>query len=256
MSESSKKLMFTIIAIVWVYTILRSILIILFGKKIFKKAHKGEKTAFYPVINLFTMLIIADISDYFGILLFIPGINIIVLTAMSWKLGKVFNTSFAFRLGLVLCPLLFYPLLAYGDYQYKLADEDFFKEMNNTRSDSVNLMTEEEIKEINETPEVEEPQKEVDSIFKSDTAIMEKTAPYKAAKIDILDMEKLKDAPMEDDVFKPIERQEEPTEKESKLEELSKEEPKLKKVINPELDFVELSDENKENEDKLNMFVE
>ena len=220
MSESDKKLMFTIIAIVWIYTVLRSILIILCGKKIFKKAHKGEKTAFYPIINLFTMLIIADISDYLGILLFIPGINVIILTAMSWKLGKVFNTSFGFRLGLVLCPILFYPLLAYGDYQYKVTDEDFFKEMDNTRSDSINLMTEEEISNLNETPEVEEPQKDVDSIFKSDVAIMEKAAPYKAAKIDILDMEKLKDAPMEEDVFKPTERIEQPKPNREGVEEI------------------------------------
>ena len=48
--------------------------------------------------------------------------------------------------------------------------------------------------------------------------MMEKVAPYKAAKIDLLGMEKLKDAPMEDDVFKPIPRQEVNNTSEPKVE--------------------------------------
>ena len=49
---------------------------------------------------------------------------------------------------------------------------------------------------------------EVDSIFKSDVQMMEKVAPYKAAKIDLLGLEKIKNSPIDDDVFKPIPRQE------------------------------------------------
>ena len=49
---------------------------------------------------------------------------------------------------------------------------------------------------------------------------MEKTAPYKAAKIDILDMEKLKDAKMEEDVFKPEERIEQPKANREGVEEI------------------------------------
>ena len=47
---------FVIIGIIWSFTLLRSILIMLAGKNIFKRASKNEKTALYPVINLFTML--------------------------------------------------------------------------------------------------------------------------------------------------------------------------------------------------------
>ena len=239
MSASDKKMVLLIIALIWAYTLARSALIMICGKNIFKKASKGEKTAYYPVINLFTMLIIADISDYFGILLFIPGINLIVLTAMSIKLGKVFNVSPAFRIGLVICPIMFYPLLAFSKYQYKVADEEFFKLMDSSRSENSNLMydvEEDTTNDVATTQIEEEPEPQVDSIFKNeyDVSMMEKTAPYKAAKIDILDIKKLEDAPMDNDVFKPEEAEEPVVPKESKLEEMAKEEPRLKSIIDGE----------------------
>ncbi len=207
MSNATTKLVLTIITIIWLYTLARSILIMLCGKNIFKKARKGEKTAFYPIINLFTMLEVADIDTYWGILMFVPGINIIILTIMSIKLGKVFNVSGIYKLGLVIFPLMFYPLLSNSKFQYKVTDEEYFREMDSARNESINLMTEDDIKKINET-EVDESYKDVDSIFKSDVQMMEKVAPYKAAKIDLLGLEKIKNSPIDDDVFKPIPRQE------------------------------------------------
>ena len=65
-------------------------------------------------------------------------------------------------------------------------------------------MTKEEIKAENSAPIEEKPQ--VDSIFKSNIEMMEEVAPYKAAKIDILGMEKLKQATPQEDMFKPIEQ--------------------------------------------------
>ena len=56
MSPSTINTLVTVVFIVLGITFTRSILIMLGGKNIFKKAHKGEKTAYYPIINLFTML--------------------------------------------------------------------------------------------------------------------------------------------------------------------------------------------------------
>ena len=205
MSITTTRTVVIVLVVIWMLTFLRSILIMLCGSKIFKKASKGEKTAYYPILNLFTMLEVADISSYFGILLFIPVLNIIVLDMMSIKLGKVFNTNIGFIIGLTLFPLMFYPLLAVSDKHYKITDEAYFKAMDSARGDSINLMTEEEIKQINETV-VEE--KEVDSIFKSDIELkaQEVTVPYKATKIDLLVLEKLKNSSQEDELLKPIKR--------------------------------------------------
>ena len=205
MTITTTKLVVTIIIIVWLLTLGRSLLIMLCGKNIFIKASKGEKTALYPVVNLFTMLEIADVSTYAGILLFVPFVNVVILIIMSVKLGKVFNAGTGYIIGLVLLPFLFYPLLAISDKQYKIADESYFKAMNNAKSESINLMTEEEIKNINEIPVEEE---KVDSIFKSDIELKtaDNAGPYKATKIDLLGMEKLKNASMDEDLIKPIKK--------------------------------------------------
>ena len=155
---------FVIIGIIWSFTLLRSILIMLAGKNIFKRASKNEKTALYPVINLFTMLEICDINTFWGILLFIPIVNIFVLFMMS----------------------------------YKLSDEEYFKAMDKIRDKDINLMTDDEIRKQTESLPKEE-KEDVDSIFKSNIQLMEQVEPYKAAKIDILGMEKLKNHQSEDD---------------------------------------------------------
>ena len=192
MDISTSRMVLSILVAIWFLTLGRSIVIMIGGRKIFKKASKGEKTAFYPIINLFTMLEIADISTFLGILLFIPVINIVILIMMSYKLGTVFKTSFMYKIGLVVFPLMFYPLLGISNKQYKLSDEEYFKALDSARGESINLMTEEEIKKVNE----EEPKDtvQVDSIFKSDIELMEKVAPYKAVKIDLLGMNKLQTA--------------------------------------------------------------
>ncbi len=190
-------------------TVIRSVVIMISGTKIFKKAHMSEKMALIPFINLFNVLTIADISEYYGILLFIPFVNVIILVLMSYKLGTVFNTGILFKIGLVVMPLIFYLLLTTDKYKYKLSDEEYFRELDSAKDGNINLMTEDEIKKENEIVDdtlEEERQKEIDSIFKSEISMMDKVAPYKAAKIDLLGMEKLKDAPMDDDIFKPIEK--------------------------------------------------
>lgn len=208
MTPSTINLIITIAFILLGITFARSILIMLGGKKLFKKAHKGEKTAYYPIINLFTMLEITDMSIFWGILFFIPGINIIVLSIMSYKLGTVFNTSFGYKLGLVFLPICFYPLLFISDKQYKISDEEYFKALDNAKGESINLMTQEELNAENNEVVDEGPL--VDSVFKSDLDLMEEVTPYKASKIDLLGMEKEKAMSKEENIYEPIELKEPP----------------------------------------------
>ena len=201
LTTTSKVLM--IILGVWLLTVARSILIMFGGSRIFKKASKGEKTAFYPIINLFTMLDVVDISTFFGILLFVPGLNVIILIWMSYKLGYVFNTGIVYRLALVILPVIFYPALAFSDKSYKLTDEEYFKALDNSGSKLPTLETEEEsVPEVVPDAEVEEQIEEVDSVFKANYALGDKTAPYKAVKIDLLGMEKLKEDGVDENLFK------------------------------------------------------
>lgn len=191
MTISTSNIVLSYIVLIWLNTFFMSILIVLCGKNIFKRASKGEKTALYPVINLFTMLEISDTSTFLGILFFVPILNLIVISIMSYRLGGVFGTGLFFKIGLIVCPIIFYPLLSRSDKPYKLSDQEYFKVLNNLRSENINLMTQEEI-ELQNQEESEDDNVEVDSIFKSNIQMMEKVAPYKAAKIDLLGMTKLR----------------------------------------------------------------
>ena len=196
--------MMTICIIILCLTFTRSILVMIGGSKIFKKASKKPSTSYYPVLNLFTLLEITETSTFLGILFFVPIVNIVALSILFYRLGTAFNTSKLFKIGLVVLPIIFYPILSLGNKQYKLNDEEYFKALDNAKGESINLMTQEEIKAENNVAVEEKPQ--VDSIFKSNIDMMEEVAPYKAAKIDILGMEKLKQATPQEDMFKPIEQ--------------------------------------------------
>lgn len=220
----------TIALIMLTMTFTRSILVMIGGKNLFKKASKKESTAFYPVVNLFTLLDITETSTFLGILFFVPIVNVIVLSILFYRLGSSFNTSLSYKIGLVVLPIVFYPMLAFGDKAYKLNDEEYFKALDNAKGESINLMTQEEIKAENNAPVEEKPQ--VDSIFKSNIEMMEEVAPYKAAKVDLLGMEKLKQSTPQEDMFKPIEQVEPP----KPVGEQSEEEKKPKSKFTTELD--------------------
>lgn len=220
----------TIALIMLTMTFTRSILVMIGGKNLFKKASKKESTAFYPVVNLFTLLDITETSTFLGILFFVPIVNVIVLSILFYRLGSSFNTSLSYKIGLVVLPIIFYPMLAFGDKAYKLNDEEYFKALDNAKGESINLMTQEEIKAENNAPVEEKPQ--VDSIFKSNIEMMEEVAPYKAAKVDLLGMEKLKQSTPQEDMFKPIEQAEPP----KPVGEQSEEEKKPKSKFTTELD--------------------
>ena len=181
-------------------TVVFSVLIMIGGKKIFKKANKKESTALIPIINLFIMLEITETSLYAEILFFVPILNVITILIMFYKLGSVFNTGFIYKFGLVILPIIFYPLLAFSNKQYKLVDEEYFKLLDSVKRKDTNLIIE-ETKDTN-TEIVEEETPKVDSIFKSDYDEKKPAEPYKAIRIDVLGLNKLKNNKNEEVIVK------------------------------------------------------
>lgn len=208
MTSTTLEIIATVCLIMILLTFVTSLLVMLGGSNIFKKASRKPTTAYYPILNLFTLLEITDTSIFLGILFFIPVVNIIVFSIVFYRLGTMFNTSKLYKIGLVLFPVIFYPMLAFGKKQYKLNDEEYFKALDNARGESINLMTQEEIKAANNEVTASAPV--VDSIFKSNIEMMQKVEPYKAAKVDILGLEKIKQNTPQEDMFKPIEEVTEP----------------------------------------------
>lgn len=191
MTDSQLNAIPNIILIFLLVTLGYSLLIMIGGKNIFKKANKKEVTVYYPIINLFNVLEITDLSIFFGILFFVPILNVIVISFMMYKLGKVFNADILNRIGLVILPIIFYPLLAFGNKQYKMNDQEYLKSLDTIDNNDIILMTQEEVDKLNKVEDEEAPK--VDSIFKGTIAEIEDVSPYKAVKLDLLGMEKLKD---------------------------------------------------------------
>ena len=107
MSITTSKYIVYIILVVWLYTVFCSLILMINGKKLFTKAKKTPKTCFYPILNLFTLLEIDELSSFLGILFFMPFTNLIILAIAFWKLGTIFNTSVGYKIGLVLLPIVF-----------------------------------------------------------------------------------------------------------------------------------------------------
>lgn len=205
MSITTTNFILKLIIVIWSLSAVRSIAIMFCGK-LFVKASKGAKTAMYPILNLFGMLEVVEVSPFWGILLFMPGFNLIVLFMMSYKLAKVFRCGTGQMIGLMFLDIIFYPLLAKSDAGYKVTDTEYYRSLDSARNDSVHLMTQSEIDAVNK---IEEETNLVDSIFKSEIEQLPEVEPYRASR-NIVDLDK-KDEPSEtiglvDDLFRPIER--------------------------------------------------
>jgi len=86
--------------------------------KIFSKAGQPGWASLIPIYNVIVMLQIARQPLWMVILLFIPIANIIVAIIVSIELAKNFGKSGGFAAGLILIPIIFYPLLAFGGAEY------------------------------------------------------------------------------------------------------------------------------------------
>lgn len=179
-----------VIIIIWTFTLIRSI-IIMFGKKVFKDSSINEKSASIPILNLFSMLEVLDISTYLGILLFIPIVNLFVLMLMSIKLGQKYDCDILLQMGLILLPPVFYFVLFNNNKTINKETSDTFYALDSAKSESINLMTEEEIKKENDSPYDLDPA--VDSIFKSELDLIEPAETYRATRLDQDVLDKLKD---------------------------------------------------------------
>jgi hypothetical protein len=224
MEASTLNILAEILLILLSSTLGASILLMIGGANIFKKASKKPVTVYYPIVNLFTLLEITELSIFLGILFFVPGLNIIALMIMFFKLGSVFGCNGFFKLGLAIFPVICYPILSLGNKQYKLNDQEYFKMLDNTRKKDLNLMTEKEIQQLNTEPVVEEPQ--VDSIFKEQTVVDKTIEPYKAVRIDLIGVEKLKTADINSKVNEVSNKNDQSEKTQFDMKEIKEEKPK------------------------------
>jgi hypothetical protein len=89
--------------------------------KIFTKAGKPGWACIIPIYNIFVLLDIAGKPAWWFILFLIPVVNLIVMILVLAALAANFGKGGGFVVGLIFLPIIFYPILAFGSAQYKVA---------------------------------------------------------------------------------------------------------------------------------------
>lgn len=86
--------------------------------KVFEKAGKPGWASIIPIYNVIILLEIVKKPWWWLLLMLIPILNIILAIIVTHRLSLSFKQSVGFTLGLIFLPFIFYPLLAFGDYNY------------------------------------------------------------------------------------------------------------------------------------------
>jgi len=97
-----------------------AIIILLFASlwKTFAKAGQPGWACIVPIYNLIVLLQIADKPIWWIVLYLIPIVNIIIPILVSIAIAENFGKGAGFGIGLAFLPIIFYPILAFGDAQY------------------------------------------------------------------------------------------------------------------------------------------
>jgi hypothetical protein len=86
---------------------------------IFTKAGKPGWACIIPIYNIIVLLQIVGKPWWWLLLMLIPIVNIVLIIWMINLLSKSFGHGVGFTLGLIFLGIIFYPILAFGDSQYK-----------------------------------------------------------------------------------------------------------------------------------------
>jgi len=87
--------------------------------KVFEKAGKPGWASIIPIYNAIVILDIAGKPVWWILLYLIPIVNIVVSIMVTHSLSKNFGHDVVFTLGLIFLPFIFWPILAFGDSQYR-----------------------------------------------------------------------------------------------------------------------------------------
>jgi hypothetical protein len=98
--------------------IILGVLMLVSQWKIYKKAGKPGWAVLVPIYNIIVLLEIVGKPIWWIFLMFIPFVNIIFGIIIANELSKSFGLNGWFTVGLVLLPFIFYPILAFGNYEY------------------------------------------------------------------------------------------------------------------------------------------
>lgn len=86
--------------------------------KVFTKAGRPGWAALIPFYNMFVLVEITGKPLWWAVMLFIPCVNIVFSILIPIELAKCFGQGAGFAVGLILLPMIFYPILGFGGARY------------------------------------------------------------------------------------------------------------------------------------------
>lgn len=87
--------------------------------KVFTKARQPGWAILIPFYNLYVLCKIAGRPGWWLILCLIPFVNFIIFIILDIDIAKNFGKSTAFGIGLLLLPIIFFPILGFGSARYE-----------------------------------------------------------------------------------------------------------------------------------------
>ncbi|HET9621040.1 MAG TPA: DUF5684 domain-containing protein [Kofleriaceae bacterium] len=93
-------------------------LMVVSGWKVFEKAGKPGWAVFVPIYNSIVMLEIARKPVWWIALMFVPVVSFVVAIMVVAAVANNFGKGTGFALGMIFLPMIFLPILAFGDARY------------------------------------------------------------------------------------------------------------------------------------------
>lgn len=103
---------------IWLVSMAVCVVILVAAWKLFTKAGEAGWKCLIPLYNAYVLFKIVWGNGWLFLLNCIPVVNFIVLIIHSLKLAKAFGKGTGYGIGLMLLPVIFYPMLAFGNSQY------------------------------------------------------------------------------------------------------------------------------------------
>ena len=87
--------------------------------KIFTKMGQPGWSGIVPILNYVVIARLSGKAWWYGLLPLVPCIGIIFVIILLFDLAQLFGHGGGFTVGLVLLPIIFLPILAFGDSVYQ-----------------------------------------------------------------------------------------------------------------------------------------
>ncbi len=87
--------------------------------KTFMKANQSGWAVIIPIYNIYVMTRVAQVSGWVVVAFFVPLINVVAAIYLKVRIASAFGRGPGFGIGLLFLPFIFYPILGFGDAQFR-----------------------------------------------------------------------------------------------------------------------------------------